>query len=479
MTTIPKGFRIQHATEAMDSTAPIAQSDKSRPQFHFLPPSELMMDVWSGNYYNDWYHLFYLYNPYGINDENPYVTEKGKVWACFAHARTKDLIHWEHLPLALFPDTDEGEMRGNDGIVASSHVDKPVLIYTSVPFDQEKYPRVQRAAIGDDELITWQKVPGEPMLTLDNHGGPRFKSYWTDPFIFREQGRTFLMFSKCILEDGTETMPVYEALDSSLLKWKFRGSIFNRTGECVKFFKLDGKWVLIYNPYTDPQYDVGDFDLETFTFTSEVHGTLTYGKEYDHGALYSTAVYSDEPNGDIILSGTVSGFKHTKHWNCCMSIPRKLSLNSKNEIVMTPIDAFDSLCSEPKTYQGTLQKGQNTIIKNSSALLDVTIGLNCKSNHKFIIKLLDSNNGNILHQFNLDNERLFNSINVPIDSTIERKIRMIIDVSFAEIFIDDYSKSLVQCFISKGNDIDLYLESESDQECNYTISVKKVTNIWR
>ena len=68
-------------------------ADPHRPRYHFLPPAHWMNDPngliqWQGAY-----HLFYQYSPDGVGSGI-------KHWG---HARSADLVHWEHLPIALSP----------------------------------------------------------------------------------------------------------------------------------------------------------------------------------------------------------------------------------------------------------------------------------------------------------------------------------------------------------------------------------------
>ena len=42
-------------------------------------------------YYNGKYHMFYQYNPFGTHLAN----------FSWGHAVSKDLVHWQHLPLAI------------------------------------------------------------------------------------------------------------------------------------------------------------------------------------------------------------------------------------------------------------------------------------------------------------------------------------------------------------------------------------------
>ena len=69
-------------------------SEIYRPQFHFTPEKNWMNDPNGMVYFNGKYHLFYQYFPNGV------------VWGPmhWGHAESVDLLHWKHLPIALYPD---------------------------------------------------------------------------------------------------------------------------------------------------------------------------------------------------------------------------------------------------------------------------------------------------------------------------------------------------------------------------------------
>ena len=71
-----------------------------RPIFHFMPEKNWMNDPNGVVFYKGEYHLFYQYNP------------NGDQWGTihWGHAKSKDLVHWEHLPIALYPSNDKGEL---------------------------------------------------------------------------------------------------------------------------------------------------------------------------------------------------------------------------------------------------------------------------------------------------------------------------------------------------------------------------------
>lgn len=106
-------------------------------------------------YYNGWYHLFYQYNP------------DSAIWGniTWAHAISKDLIHWLHLPLAMVPDQwydINGVWTGSATILPDGRI---IMIYTGDTYDVVQvqclaYPK----NLSDPLLLEWVKDPRNPVL---------------------------------------------------------------------------------------------------------------------------------------------------------------------------------------------------------------------------------------------------------------------------------------------------------------------------
>jgi len=96
--------------------------DPHRPAFHFLPEKHWMNDPngliqWKGQY-----HMFYQYNPHGAFHGTIH----------WGHAISRDLVHWEHLPIALAPTPDGVDKDGCWSGCAVNNNGAPTLLYTGV-----------------------------------------------------------------------------------------------------------------------------------------------------------------------------------------------------------------------------------------------------------------------------------------------------------------------------------------------------------
>ena len=101
---------------------PLAESDPARPAYHFRPPANWNNDPNGTIFYKGWHHLFYQLNPYG--------SEWGHMH--WGHARSRDLVNWEHLPIALWPSLEKGEEHVFSGGAIIAADGRPRLFYTSI-----------------------------------------------------------------------------------------------------------------------------------------------------------------------------------------------------------------------------------------------------------------------------------------------------------------------------------------------------------
>lgn len=336
---------IDKAMQSVEAAVARAQADPERPVYHFLPPAYWMNDPNGPIYYYGWYHLFYQHNPYG--EDWGYMH--------WGHTRSRDLVHWEHMPIGLAPSYEAGEEHVYSGCARVNGQGELLLFYTSVKTGtrEERNGNEQWAARPlDAELVTWEKHPSNPVLALGTHGGPPFHKEWRDPFIFTAEGRNFLVLGADT--DTSNLVALYEAVDDSLLRWRYCGPLVQeeripgRFLECPNFVQLQAsqpggkpKWILLTSPYNPVEYTTGEFDVETLTFTPEQHGILDAGHR-KHPNFYATNLLTDA-DGDWVLLGWVRDFDLGHGWSGALALPRLLTVDDDGHPRQQPYPALQSL----------------------------------------------------------------------------------------------------------------------------------------
>jgi len=315
-------------------------TEQYRPQFHFSPDSMWMNDPNGMVFYEGEYHLFYQHNP------------ESNVWGPmhWGHAISTDLIHWEHLPIALYPDS-LGTIFSGSAVIDwnnSSGLGTPgqppmVAIFThhnqhlaNQGSDRFQY---QSLAYSLDKGRSWTKYDGNPVLE-----NPGIRDFRDPKVIWHEHSKKWIMALA-----AQDRILFYSSPD--LIRWTQESGFGEHTGahggvwECPDLFPMayegDEKWVLLVSinpggPHggSATQYFVGDFDGNTFY--NENPGTEALW--IDHGKdNYAGVTWSDIPeeDGRRIFLGWMSNWQYanqvpTRRWRSAMTLPRELLLD-KNE----------------------------------------------------------------------------------------------------------------------------------------------------
>ncbi len=327
----PQTPGLKAAMESVTAAIPQAEGDPNRPVYHFHPPANWNNDPNGTIFYQGWHHLFYQHNPYG-------ATWGHMHWG---HARSRDLVNWEHLPIALCPSLEKGEEHVFSGAAIAAPGGRPRLFYTSIG---KRDPEQWMALPVDDELIAWEKYPLNPVVTLKNHGGLTVDE-WRDPFLFREAGRTYMVCGGNLnaKRGGGGAVQLYEAANPDLTEWRHRGVAFEYRDrrvwniECPNLFKLGSKWVLLISPQDPCEYFVGSLDLARGKFTPDTHGVLDPGQSYA-----SNISYDDRGRTLLWLWGRTES-DPAKGWQCCMTMPRILAIDDDGFLRQNPAPEFETL----------------------------------------------------------------------------------------------------------------------------------------
>lgn len=319
----------------------VATRDPKRPEYHFHSAGQWMDDPNGSVYHNGYYHIMYGANPDSDSNRGgmPYKTASNK-WSpdepdwmdgidVWGHARSRDLIHWEHLPISVFPDPKKDEFFIWWGCTRINGDGIPTIIYTSVGHERNPTDSAEQfIAYGDDELMRWKQADElNPILSDSIHGGKKYYE-WRDPFMFEHEGRNFLILggTDSLSKRGRALVLLYEALDSRFAEWVFRGELFEypeplRSIECPNIGRFGDKWAVIVSPHGPVEYFIGDIDFETYKFHWEHRGILNVSTNY-----YATNLVYDDQDRCILL-GAIEGFEGAVGWNGAGALPRELSLS--------------------------------------------------------------------------------------------------------------------------------------------------------
>jgi len=329
-------------------TASRPPAEPLRPRFHFTPPRNFMNDPNGLVFYAGEYHLFYQYNPFG------------QVWGhmSWGHAVSKDMLHWEDLPVALreengimvFSGSALVDRRNSSGFCRPRGDDPSCLvaIYTGHGHGRQ----TQNLAYSNDRGRTWTKYAKNPVidLGLENFRDP--KVFWHEPTrrwimvtVLAEEHKVRLFASKDLKQ--WETLSDFGPAAATGGVW-----------ECPDLFPLpvdgnasDVRWVLDVdiNPGaraggSGGQYFVGSFDGTRFVNENPADLTLWVDQGKD---FYATTSFSDLPpsDGRRIWMGWISNWLYandepTVIWRGAQSVPRVLGLRRLPEgvrLVQAPI----------------------------------------------------------------------------------------------------------------------------------------------
>ena len=316
------------ATEAVLAAVPVAESDPERPVYHFHPPANWTNDPNGTLYYKGWHHLFYQLNPFAAHLGSQH----------WGHARSRDLVNWEHLPIAIWPSSDLGERAIFSGGAAIAADGRPRLIYTSIGHPQ---PEQWMAIPKDDDLFAWEKYKGNPVLTQAAHvAGPI--SQWRDPFLFKKGSGTYMVCGGGT-SAGRAQVQLYRAVRPDLTEWKHLGAVFqtldreSRNFECPNLFPLDGKWVMIVSPNRVCEYWIGDLDVDRPQFTPQAHGVL------DPGDAYASNISVDAQGRTILWLWGRTNTPAGKGWGSVIVMPRIISVSPDGYLLQRPAPEFEQL----------------------------------------------------------------------------------------------------------------------------------------
>lgn len=470
--------------------------EKFRPQFHFTPPKMWMNDPNGLVFLNGKYHLFYQYFP----DAN--------IWGPmhWGHAESTDLIHWKHLPIALYPDKLGWIFSGSAVIdkenTAGFGKNAMVAIFTyhndEIWKAGNKNTESQGIAYSLDEGKTWTKFEGNPVL--NNSGEQDFR----DPKVFWND----------LIHEWTMVLAVHDHLQiyssPNLKNWKLESSfkpendIDVGTWECPDLIKLkvenskEEKWVLIQNHDrkapnggSGTRYFVGDFDGKVFK-NSQPSIWMDSGMDF-----YAGVTFGNVPNEKKLMISWMSNWFYaqkvpTEVWRSAMTLPRELSLKKVgNQYILKQkiVGNFNKISTPIFSA-----KNVNLPFEKKVDLSQVEIRFDVK-NPQNNFKIEFSNSKNEVFEIEIKGNQLTTNRSksglIDFDKTFAEKpqtmdlrnqkirnVQLILDQSSVEILLNNGEFSFTNLFFPTENYSTLKINSNLKYNIK-NLKINKIESIWK
>jgi len=279
-------------------------------RYHYTSKKGWVNDPNGLVYFDGYYHVFYQHSP---NYEVPW--KEPMHWG---HARTKDFLSWEELPVALYPDKpydDEGCWSGT-AIVKD---DTLYLFYASVTKGKTQTVSVAYSKDG----VNFEKYEKNPIIDhYPEDGGPDFR----DPAVCFIDGKYYCVMATGHPETKKGRLVLYES--KNLLDWDYNGIMAEwdncHYAECPSIMQTGDRCLLSASVCPldkDAFFNVMYGTLKDGVFKMELSGNVDKGPDQ-----YAGQIFKDH-KGRCLLITWIPGWKYSGYAEKdvgCMSVPRQI-----------------------------------------------------------------------------------------------------------------------------------------------------------
>lgn len=320
------------------------EADPYRQQFHLQPPVGWLNDPNGLCAYGGQYHAFFQYGPFD-------VTGGVKHWG---HAVSTDLMHWEPLPVMLYPDEpfDCHGVYSGSALIEGTEM---YLYYTGNVKHPGDYDYIKQGR-GHNVCLAVShdgKTVASKQCLLYNKDYPAgLTCHVRDPKVFAYEGKYYMVLGARTLEDKGEVL-VLESTDK--LHWNHINTLttpetFGYMWECPDLFCLDGQWYLAVSPQGIQCQNI--YGCGYFAVYGDWRGECTLGEFHEMDAgfdYYAPQSFVDE-NGRRIQIGWM-GMPDADYgnaptvahgWQHCFTVPRLLTKGENGTLLQNPVPELDA-----------------------------------------------------------------------------------------------------------------------------------------
>ncbi|WP_408009095.1 glycoside hydrolase family 32 protein [Pseudalkalibacillus sp. A8] len=464
--------QISKANTYIDRQQEIVKDSKYRFNYHMMPPVGWMNDPNGLIQYNGEYHLFYQHHPY--------APEWGPMH--WGHAKSRDLVNWEHLPIALAPSEyyDIGTI-DDHGCFSGSAIEKDdelYLFYTGHSIEREPM-QVQCVAKSRDGIHFVKEAKNPVIDHFPKDGSKDFR----DPKVWQCGSQYYIVVGS--KKDGKGKALLYQS--SNLIEWDYRGVVAESNGEqgdmweCPDLFPLGKEHALILSPMygeknEKPIIIFGEMDYNVAKFYQERSMLLDYGHDF-----YAPQTLKDDKGRRIMMGWMDMWFSkrpsENDGWVGAMTIPRELTYNQNGIFVQQPVEELKTLrknhhCIESFEIYGERSfpklEGIGTeiciefdMINSDSPVFGLNLRCSKDRSEKTVVKI-NKNAEEIIVDLTSAGEGESGIYKAPYKSTIDGKLnlRIFLDTTSIEIFVNHGEQVITNRIYpnTTSKEVDLFAE---------------------
>ncbi len=304
-----------------------------KPQYHYRPEKGWINDPNGLVWFKGWYHVFYQHAP---DSETPW--SQPMHWG---HARTKDFLRWEELPVALYPDReyDCGGCWSGTAIVKD---DVLYLFYASVRPAEDSERKIQTVSVAYSvDGLHFEKYAGNPVIeAYPADGGPDFR----DPAVCCVNGEYYCVMATGNHETRTARLLLYRSSD--LFAWEYSGIMSQWENglftECPSFVTAGDQFLLAASvcPLESEHY----FSVMYGNFSDGVFAPAYTGQMDKGPDQYAGQVFQDHKGRNLLITW-IPGWKYAGFAAKdigCMSVPREITLHD-GKVLAYPVEEVQHL----------------------------------------------------------------------------------------------------------------------------------------
>lgn len=327
-------------------------TDPYRPFYHFVSPESTMNDPNGLSYWQGNWHLFYQAYP---------PEDKRQHWG---HAISKDLVHWEDLPYAIYPSPERAVYSGSVYVEDG----RAIAMYHGTEVGN------MVATSSDPLLLNWEKVTGNAVIPLRSKTGFPLPYSVFDPSIWKNNGVYYsLSAGRAPKGPGGRQIPVgYLFRSKDLANWEYmhefvendRFTLIGDDYACPYFWPIGDRYIMpFFSHMSGGQYLLGDYDTLRNKFVVTHGGKFNFGPASPSGVHAPSAV--PDGKGGVIIIFNMNPGKPTGEWNQIMTLPRRLTLAGSDEILQEPAGDIESLrYARQEVKPMTIPANKEIVLKN-------------------------------------------------------------------------------------------------------------------